>query len=163
MDEADLKRALVKSIRAQGGIGRRIEDKYTVGWPDLIMAPAGSPVFFAEAKLIKVGAKLTCTEIQRSRLDELWRPPHVYSCILGYGFRHERLYVGNFGDKLDDCLSIPRPDRLDSTSWQISHLLRALANRDQCGITNHIETGTPHDAPDTPYTSAVARHLSRPR
>lgn len=149
MDESDLKRALVKSIRAKGGIGRRIEDKYTVGWPDLIMVPAAMPCFFAEAKLIKVGAKLTCTEIQRARLEELWRPPHIFSCIIGYRFRDERLYVGNFGDRLDDCLSVPRPDRLDSADWQISELLWLLANRDQYGITNQIDAGMEHDPADT--------------
>ena len=53
MNEAELKRALVKSIRAQGGIGERIEDKYKVGWPDLILIPEDGPVFFAEAKLVE--------------------------------------------------------------------------------------------------------------
>lgn len=159
MDEADLKRALVKSIRLQGGIGRRIEDKFTVGWPDLILAPAGMPVFFAEAKLIKVGAKLTCTEIQAARLDELWRPPHIYACILAYAFKRERLYVGNFGDRLDDCLSVPRPDRLDSPSWQIGKLLRAFDNRCQSGITNQIDAGMEHEQSDT---SARACPPARP-
>ncbi len=126
----------------------------------MILVPKDMPAFFAEAKLIKVGAKLTCTEIQKDRLEELWRPPHIFSCILGYGFRRERLYVGNFGDRLDDCLSIPRPDRLDSTAWEITELLRQLAFRDQCGINNQIEAGMEHDAPDAGTTT---RSAARPR
>ncbi len=71
MNESDLKRYLIRSIRLQGGVGHRIEDKFKVGWPDMIMIPDSEPVFFVEVKLVK-GARLICTELQEERLGELY-------------------------------------------------------------------------------------------
>ena len=132
MTEADLKRALVKSIRAQGGIGYRIEDRFKVGWPDMIMIPVGGPVFFAEAKLIK-GAKLVCTELQEERLKELWRPPHALSCILG--FKGGMLYCGFPEEPLVDCDSVFRPQRLDGDEWWITELLIQFEMSMECGTS----------------------------
>jgi hypothetical protein len=138
MTEADLKRALVKSIRAQGGIGYRIEDRFKVGWPDMIMIPRMGPVFFVEAKLVK-GAKLVCTELQQERLKELWRPPHALAVIVG--FKGVELYIGCHDDKLIDCLALRRPDRLDSDEWPITNLLHAFDKLERYGINqSDLET-----------------------
>ncbi len=120
MNESDLKRYLIRSIRLQGGVGHRIEDKFKVGWPDMIMIPDSEPVFFVEVKLVK-GARLICTELQEERLGELWRPPHALSCIVG--LKDRWLYIGQQGEKLVDCLSVERPAKLDSPDWSISYLL----------------------------------------
>lgn len=136
MNESELKRYLVRSIKAQGGVGHRIEDRYKVGWPDLILLPKPGPVFFAEAKMIK-GAKLVCTPLQGVKLKELWRPPHAISVILGY--RDDLLYIGCEGDKLADCLSLIRPARLDSPEWPITTLLHAFDKLEQYGITKHSD------------------------
>jgi|KBSSwiStaDraftv2_1062776.scaffolds.fasta_scaffold39302_3 hypothetical protein len=53
MNEADVKRAMVKSVKEKGGYARRFEDSYGVGIYDLIMIPFGLPVFMAEVKMIK--------------------------------------------------------------------------------------------------------------
>lgn len=53
MKEADVKRAMVKSMKESGGYGRRIEDQYGVGIYDTILIPFGLPVFMAEVKIVK--------------------------------------------------------------------------------------------------------------
>lgn len=53
MKESDVKSALVKVVRFEGGYGRRIEDQFGVGILDTIIIPKGYPVFFIEAKIIK--------------------------------------------------------------------------------------------------------------
>lgn len=127
MLESDLKRALVRSIRAQDGVGHRVEDKYAVGWPDLIMIPAPGPVFFVEAKILK-GLKLKVTELQEHRLNDLRRPPAngVYFChavVIGYHPIREALYIGEPDQDINKCRYVERPKRIDSVDWEISHLL----------------------------------------
>jgi hypothetical protein len=128
MTEADLKRYLVRSMRFQGGVGERIEDRYKVGWPDLIFVPPEIPVIFAEAKMLKTirTPRLTCTATQEQKLLELIRPPHAYSALLGYHLPTERLYAGYPDWPIDQCVSIARPARLDSPHWDICVLLADL-------------------------------------
>lgn len=133
MQESEWKRYLIKSIRAQGGVGHRVEDKFKVGWPDLIFIPRMGPVFFVEAKIIS-GAKLVCTELQAERLNELWRPPHALSCIIGIKVAHGQVYIGQSQEKLVDCLSLTRPARLDSDEWPITNLLHAFDKLERYGI-----------------------------
>lgn len=52
MNEAGVKRAIVKSMQEGMGYARRIEDQYAVGTFDLILIPFGLPVFMAEVKII---------------------------------------------------------------------------------------------------------------
>jgi hypothetical protein len=127
MTESDLKRHLVNSMRAQGGVGERIEDRFKVGWPDCIFIPPGRPVVFAEVKLIATvkAPQLRCTALQARKLLDLTRPPHAFGLLLGYHARSARLYAGWDGESLDRCASIPKPSRLDSPDWQISALLGA--------------------------------------
>lgn len=128
MDESQLKRALVKSIRAQGGKGHRVEDKYSVGRPDLFLLPAASPPFYIEVKLIH-GAKLECTVGQELFLEDYHQPPYLLTGVLGYSVKREILYIGKPEQKLDACLAAPRPALLQSTDWPITKLL--LAYRDK--------------------------------
>src|SRR5262245_9635821 len=108
MNESDLKRYLVKSIRAQGGVGQRVEDRYAVGWPDLIFIPEMGPVFFTEAKILH-GARLVCTPIQKVQLDRLHRPEgrghtfYAHGVIVGYHPGKEALYIGRPDDELKHC------------------------------------------------------------
>lgn len=52
MNEAEAKRRIVENIKARGGYARRIEDNFSVGFPDLIVQTSSElPVFFIEAKL----------------------------------------------------------------------------------------------------------------
>ncbi len=129
MRENDLKRCLIKSIRAQEGVGNRFEDKFSVGFPDLLLIPAPGPVFFVEAKIIRSGSTLECTTLQEVQLNRLHRPRlrsgpwFSHGVIVAWHDRREILYVGRPGDHIDRCRYIPRPRRLDSTDWDISGLL----------------------------------------
>ena len=123
MTESDLKRYLIKSIRAQGGVGHRFEDKFAVGFPDCLFIPEEGPVFFVEAKVLK-GAKLVCTDIQAVQLSRLHRPLcHSFGCIIGYHAGKEALYIGQQYWPLTECRYVPRPRVLDSAEWLISELL----------------------------------------
>jgi len=54
MNEADLKRNVVANIKQRGGYARRIEDAYSVGFPDLVLQTSEElPVFFCEAKIVR--------------------------------------------------------------------------------------------------------------
>lgn len=52
--ESEYKTKIVKQVKDDGGYGRRFEDQYAVGLADMIMIPKGGPVFFCEAKIIKL-------------------------------------------------------------------------------------------------------------
>lgn len=130
MTESDLKRYLVRSIRAQGGLGHRFEDKYTIGWPDLLLIPEHGPVFFAEVKLIKLirEPRLTCTPTQEIQVARLSRMPvhgryHCHGVLIGFSLDKHALYIGQPGQLLKDCRFVPRPTRIDSSDWWITELL----------------------------------------
>jgi len=53
MNEADVKREMIQSVKDAGGYGRRIEDQYAVGVYDTILIPPGLPVFMAEVKIVR--------------------------------------------------------------------------------------------------------------
>lgn len=54
MNEAEAKRRIVENIKARGGYARRIEDQFSVGFPDLVIQTSEAlPVFFTEAKIIR--------------------------------------------------------------------------------------------------------------
>jgi hypothetical protein len=127
MNESELKRYLIKSIRAQGGVGHRFEDKFTIGWPDCLFIPEKGPVFFVEVKLIR-GAKLVATEIQAVQLDRLSRPKahgryFCHGVVIGYHAGKEALYIGQPQQLLVHCRFVPRPRVLNSAEWLISELL----------------------------------------
>jgi hypothetical protein len=126
MTEADLKRALVKSITKQGGVAFRMEDRYAVGRPDLYMHAVGLPPFLIEAKILH-GAKLVCTDLQAEKLKDLHRPPFAFAAIIGW--KDPMLYIGQREQPLSGCLYVPRPSRLESNDWPISDLLRKQVDR----------------------------------
>jgi len=52
VQESTIKTKIVKAMKAAGHYGRRVEDQYSVGFPDLILILAEGPVFFAEVKVV---------------------------------------------------------------------------------------------------------------
>jgi len=120
--EAELKRCLVRSLRAQGGEGHRAEDKYRIGVPDLYMLPRAMPGGWYEAKIIK-GAKLICTASQERWLERYHKPPFALAAVIGWSERRNALYIGWPETPLSACRYIPRPRALHSTDWWISELI----------------------------------------
>lgn len=52
MNESDYKTAIVKQAKAIGWYARRIEDKYGVGFPDMVVIPKSWTTCFIEAKIV---------------------------------------------------------------------------------------------------------------
>ena len=122
MNESELKRHLVKSLRAQNGAGHRSEDKYRIGVPDLFLLPVGMPGGWYEVKLVH-GAKLICTLAQERWLESYHRPPWALAAVIGFSARRDALYIGWPGTPLSACRYIPRPSALNSSNWLITELL----------------------------------------
>ena len=113
MNEADIKRAIVRSVKFAGGYARRIEDSYAVGLFDLILIPHELPVFFAEVKLVRNG-RFGPTPRQYVELDHVKQvagnDSHVIPIMIGwhnhtYYFSNPRPII-----KCVDCFSVTTSD-----------------------------------------------------
>ena len=83
MNESDVKRDIVKAVRAEDGYARRIEDRFSVGMPDLVLMPVRCPVVWAEAKIV-LGYIFGPTRRQLIELQKLHRPPYSISMMIGW-------------------------------------------------------------------------------
>lgn len=100
MNEADFKRQFIKDIRAEGGYGRRIEDAYSVGFPDMILRPKGLPVLFVEAKVFE-HLKFKPSPRQYVELMRLHEPPHSYGLVMGLHHPSSSIFIGTVEKELD--------------------------------------------------------------
>jgi hypothetical protein len=75
---------MVKDVRAYGGYARRLEDKFGVGLPDMILVPKGYPVFIAEVKLIRgtIFRPTSRQYIELRRINDAGGE-HVYGIMIG--------------------------------------------------------------------------------
>lgn len=83
MNESDLKRALVKILQGEGTYARRIEDRFLVGFPDLIIIPQDQLIFFCEAKIVS-GKSFKPRDRQFIELQRLSVSWHAVACVLGF-------------------------------------------------------------------------------
>lgn len=83
-EESRLKSKLVANIKAAGHYAHRIEDRFSVGFPDLIIIPRGYPVYFCEAKIVRNKTDYAPTPRQWVELDRLNITPHAVQCVLGF-------------------------------------------------------------------------------
>lgn len=81
--EADIKRTVVKDFKVRGHYARRIEDAFSVGFPDLVLIPKGYPVFFTEAKIIRDNL-FGPTARQYVELERLAVSKHSVPTLLGW-------------------------------------------------------------------------------
>jgi hypothetical protein len=81
--EADVKRKIVKDFKDRGHYARRIEDSFSVGFPDLVLVPKDYPVFFTEAKIIR-GLKFGPTPRQYVEMMRLAISKHSVPTLLGW-------------------------------------------------------------------------------
>lgn len=68
--EADYKRDFVKSMNRAGGYGRRIEDQFGVGIPDLLLSAKGTGLVSAEVKRF-TGRQFAASERQREEMRRI--------------------------------------------------------------------------------------------
>lgn len=84
MNEAGFKRKVVNEFKEFSGYARRIEDAYSVGFPDLILIPPKGRVFFCEAKIVR-GKSFAPTPRQYVELLRLSvSMEHGIPCVLGF-------------------------------------------------------------------------------
>ncbi len=90
MKEADAKRKAVDAVRLAGGYAKRIEDKYSVGFPDTILKLPNYPTALAEFKLVR-GRYFSPTPRQLFELKEYQRAGGV-SLVIGYNVVDDMWY-----------------------------------------------------------------------
>lgn len=104
-EESDRKTALAKEFRKLGHYGRRIEDKYGVGFPDLILGIKGYPIFICEAKIVRTSTYFAPTERQYVELGRLsLSPKHVVPCLLGFDDGELYLHTPTKRAILSECV-----------------------------------------------------------
>ena len=114
--ESDVKRDIVNVIRFEGGYARRIEDKFSVGMPDMILIPMRCPVIWAEVKII-TGITFGPSPRQLVELRKLQRPPHSYSVVIGYKDGTHYISEPHLEVNLQACIS-QNPDET------LGHMIR---------------------------------------
>lgn len=97
-EESDFKRQIVKDFTKRGNYARRIEDRYSVGFPDLILIPKGYPVFFCEAKVIRDNL-FGPTPRQFVELGRLAISKHSVPTLLG--LKGETFYITKYCEQID--------------------------------------------------------------
>lgn len=123
LKESAIKLKMVQEIHGEGGYGRRIEDRFSVGMPDLVLIPKGGPVVWVEVKIIR-GNILTPTPRQLVEMRRLHRPPHSTSYQIGWKDGHLYLSPPNMDVPLEDCL------RMRDNEFLGDFIRRAIAKED---------------------------------
>lgn len=102
MNESEMKRRIVETVRKEGGYARRIEDQFSVGMPDLILMPLRCPVIWAEAKIV-TGQTFGPTQRQLHELTALRRSPYSVPMMIGYKNGKHYIAPPALKIKLDQC------------------------------------------------------------
>jgi hypothetical protein len=125
MRESDVKEDIVREIRKEGGYARRIEDRFTVGQPDMFLVPKLCPAMWVEVKVVR-GNIIRPTPRQLVELDRLFRPPHCTSFLLGW--KEGVLYIAPPSDGVNiiDCIA----QRLNQS---VGDLIRRAVKEDRRG------------------------------
>ena len=99
-----MKQAIVKEMKKLGHYGRRIEDAYSVGFPDLVLIPRDYPVFFTEAKIVRDNL-FGPTPRQFVELGRLSISKHAVCNIVGW--KEGRHYIHKYVEQIDyrDCMA----------------------------------------------------------
>ena len=110
MQEADLKRELVRTLLKEGSYGRRLEDKFAVGTLDLLLLTERYTIY-AEAKILRDIVSLPATVTQRAEIERFNKVGNPRAKALVIGYRDGHLGFGLPGKRWDakyTCLW-PRP------------------------------------------------------
>jgi hypothetical protein len=130
LKESAIKLQMVREIQGEGGYGRRIEDRFSVGMPDLVLIPMNGPVVWVEVKIVR-GNILAPTPRQSIELRRLHRPPHSTSYLVGW--KEGVLYIvpppGAEGVNISDCMKMNR----DETVGEL--IRRAMKKEENNGRT----------------------------
>lgn len=99
-----MKQEIVKDFKDRGHYARRIEDAYSVGFPDLVLIPKAYPVFFCEAKIIRDNL-FGPSPRQYVELGRMAITRYAIPCILGY--KNGVHYLAKYCEQIDyrECLA----------------------------------------------------------
>lgn len=130
MLESAVKRKIVKAVIAEGGYARRMEDKYLVGQPDLLMVFPGSPVFIAE---VKVFLHLSFEPTPR-QFEELKKMAISYSIEpIMVGYKDSKYYISGPRETVSvtDCVFTMKEETFPQTlkRWYNGKIAQSKANR----------------------------------
>lgn len=106
-NETEMKTWVVDDFKNRNSYGRRIEDAYSVGFPDLVLIPKDCPVFFCEAKMIRGAKFFEPTPRQYVELTRLSVSKHSVPCLLGWD-NDGLFYLHKYAKRayLADCVVI---------------------------------------------------------
>lgn len=83
-NESEWKTWYAKALRDKGHYARRIEDEFSVGFPDMVIGIRMFAPAFVEVKMIK-GGYFEPSPRQYIELVQLHRPPLSYGIVIGVG------------------------------------------------------------------------------
>ena len=113
MNESDVKRNMVRSMREHNGYARRIEDSYGVGVMDIILIPFGLPVFMTEVKMIRgptFGPSLR-QHVELERIQYVGHPSgHVIPLMIGWKDGVHYFHPPQMVIKPEECFSVTTSD-----------------------------------------------------
>lgn len=81
-NESEWKTWYAKALRDKGHYARRIEDEFSVGFPDMVIGVRSFAPAFVEVKFVK-GGWYEPSPRQYIELVQLHRPPLSYGVVLG--------------------------------------------------------------------------------
>lgn len=82
-NEADVKRAMVKDLKSRGCYARRIEDAFSVGFPDMVVLIPDYPFFPSEVKMIR-GNKFGPTGRQHEEMNRMLATGAAFPVWVGW-------------------------------------------------------------------------------
>lgn len=105
-DESKIKTHIKLQVQKAGGYARRIEDQFAVGVLDMIIILPGSPVFFAEVKLVKnckfAPSMRQFVEMQRiEKVAPEQVAQHAHAVLVGWDPDIETYYVTGAREEVD--------------------------------------------------------------
>lgn len=130
--ESEVKFNIVRDIRKEGGYARRIEDRFSVGSPDLITIPLGSLVVWLEVKVVR-GNLLEPEARQLVELKRLRIPPHSTTFLIGW--KAGIHFISPPVDKIhiDDCIKQKPNERMGDfirRAIDVEHLIERNGNEE---------------------------------
>ena len=81
--ESEWKTDYAKRLRSAGHYAKRVEDKFGVGFPDMVVGIDGMPMAFIEVKLMRSNTYFAPDPRQYIELMQLHRPPFSFGVLLG--------------------------------------------------------------------------------
>jgi hypothetical protein len=110
VNEAAVKREIVRVLIKEGAFARRLEDRYAIGTLDMILT-THRYMIYAEAKTIH-GLKLMATIAQEAQIEKFNAVGNPYAKAIVVGYKDGQLGFGLPGDRWDKHHTCPWPTRM---------------------------------------------------